>query len=322
MKVAHVAKVTPNRCGLYETTREIVVALRRQGVDSRIVDPTRDDNELHPSEEFDRGAPLDTEEYVKSCDIVVNHSGLGTWEKYKKPQILVAHGRPRSSFLSERDGSTPIYSYHYDKNRRSNFLGVVTLWPEHVPYHEVMFPDKPVWYVPACVDLDYWSPGKSSYAWGGRGGTKNFVSVDAWRDDIDPFAAINAFCLYARENPGVRLHLYAAGQANKLGWAALLKQLRDEGCLGEVHGWVLGLRQILRAADAVVTSQDIYTRSIREAAATGCKIIRIPHASDLRQWPGAFAQGLATETRAWAEREFNPETTGKEFLKVLERCKF
>ena len=87
-------------------------------------------------------------------------------------------------------------------------------------------------------------------------------------------------------------------------------------------GWVIGLRQILRAADGMVTSQDINTRSIREAAATGCKIIRVPHASDIREWRGMFATGLGRDTRSWAEWEFNPETTGREFKKVLDRCKF
>jgi len=318
MRVAHVAKVTPQACGLYESTRELVVALRRQGVDSRIVDPSLDSNTLHPGGDSDRGAPLDTEEYVQTCDIVVNHSGLGTWEKYRKPQVLVAHGRPRSSFLSERDGGTAIYSYHYDKNQRDTFKGVVTNWPEHIPYHEVMFPDKPVWYVRPSCDLEYWSPGPTNYDWGGNGGTRNFVSVDAWRDDIDPFAAINAFILYARANPGSKLHLFAAGGANKPGWSALVKRLKEDGNLGQVYGWVKGLRQVLRAADGMITSQDINTRSIRETAATGTPIIRIPHGGDLRNWPSAFAQGLTEGSqREWAKREFNPANTADDMVKVL-----
>ena len=121
MKTAHAAVITPRRCGLYETTRELVVGLRRQGVDARIVDPRGDKNELRPEGTEDRGAPFADESWIDEADVIVNHSGLGEWEKSKTPQILIAHGRPRSSFISEATGSTPIYSYHYAKNKSENF---------------------------------------------------------------------------------------------------------------------------------------------------------------------------------------------------------
>lgn len=38
MKIAHLAAVTPGQCGLWETTREIVLAEQSQGIDARIID--------------------------------------------------------------------------------------------------------------------------------------------------------------------------------------------------------------------------------------------------------------------------------------------
>ena len=38
IKVAHIAAFTPHRAGLYETTREVILAERKQGIDARLVD--------------------------------------------------------------------------------------------------------------------------------------------------------------------------------------------------------------------------------------------------------------------------------------------
>ena len=85
MRVAHAVAVTPGRCGLYETTRELVVGLRQLGVDSRMVDPTHAKNKLHPvkagqmlndSQGFnDRGALFASMDWGCKADIIVNHSG-------------------------------------------------------------------------------------------------------------------------------------------------------------------------------------------------------------------------------------------------------
>ena len=144
MKVAHAAVVTPRRCGLYETTREVVVGLRALGVDSRIIDPTGEKNTLHPGTDDDRGAPLADVGFAHEADVLVSHSGLGELEDIGKPIIHVAHGRPKSSFLTETTGGTPIYSYGYHKNKEKKFRAVVTFWPEHVPYLRSIYADTPV----------------------------------------------------------------------------------------------------------------------------------------------------------------------------------
>ena len=329
LTLAHAAVVTPRRCGLYETTRELVTALRASGVDSRICDPTKATNTLYPKVPDDRGALLDSIEWAANgtVDFLVNHSGLGSQlEAVDTPVIHIAHGRPRSSFLGETKGAAPIYSYHYHKNKDPRFQAVVTFWPAHVPYLDVMWPDTPIYSIPPPVDLDAWTPkGPRGYQFRGRRGSCNVVCADPWRDDMDPFPVVNAFALYARQFRGAKLHIYGMPRDSKgkllRGWAALLKQIDDQGNLGEVQPWVEGLDHVYRAADFVITPHAIATRSVREAMACGCPVAQLTN-GDLR----AFVNRLQTvrvqnreEVRANAEKLFDPAETASAFHTVLRK---
>ena len=321
MKVAHLVVATPNKCGLYETTRELITGLRERGVDSRIVDPTKDTNKLHPKADEDRGAVISDMDWALTADVLVNHSGYdGTpVEHTKQPIVHVAHGRPKSSFISETSGSTPIYSYHYLKNKDPRFKAVVTFWPEHVPYLQVMFPDKKVEYVQSSVDLTFWKPGPKQYDFRGKAGKTNFVISDPWRDDIDPFVSLNAFALYAREFPGAKLHVYGRPGTRKKGWDAIFQRIRDDGNLGEVQGWVEGLVHIYRAADCVITANEIDVRTVREATACGCPVVRVTNKID--NFRTDVLEALS-ESRAFirlkAEAKFNPKETARQFHNILE----
>ena len=100
MRVSHMVAITPGRCGLYETTRELVTGLFKLGVDSRMVDPTKDKNKLHPSGDNDRCAPISDMDWATKADVIINHSGYDNTpiEKTKQPVIHIAHGRPGQSF--------------------------------------------------------------------------------------------------------------------------------------------------------------------------------------------------------------------------------
>jgi glycosyltransferase involved in cell wall biosynthesis len=320
MRLAHSVIVTPGRCGLYETTRELVTGLRKLGVDSRMYDPG--DMKLHPGGEEDRGAKFCDLEWAKSADILVNHSGLkGELDKTDTPVIHVAHGRPRASFLSELKGGPPVYSYHYQKDKDPRFKTVVTFWPEHKPYHEVMWPNTPVQCVTAPVDLKAWSPdGPSGYDCHGKCGDSNIICTDVWRDDADPFEVINAFALFAKEHIGAKLHMY--GTSLKMGGiSALLKSIQDQGNLGEVLPWVTGLANVYRAADLLITPHTIAVRSIREAMACGCPVAKM-ETMDIEKFAEQMDMHRAWDrgsVRAHAEGQFDSAETAKEFLAIASK---
>jgi glycosyltransferase involved in cell wall biosynthesis len=320
MRVAHMTVVTPGRCGLYETTRELVVNLRALGIDSRLVDPTKDKNTLYPKGDNDRGALLADMDWALSADVIANHSGYDNTPiaETQQPVIHLAHGRPRSSFLSEAKGSTPIYSYWYQRNKDPRFAAIVTFWPQHAPYLQVMFPGKPVHVVQSSVDLKAWTPdGPAGYQFHGKRGRINIVLTDAWRDDIDPFEPLHAAALFARDVQGTKIHIYAKPGNAKKGWNALLRRIQDDGNLGEVQGWTLGLANVYRAASFLLTPQVIDTRSVREAMACGCPVVRMP---DLDNWRERMLKGLMADrngVRIVAEAEFDPIKTAQQFRQVL-----
>lgn len=322
VKLAHIAVATPHRCGLYETTRELVAALRTLGVDSRICDPTREKNTLHPKEAEDRGALFADMDWAAEADLLINHSGLGErLEATDTPVIHMLHGRPRSSFLIEMKGSTPIFSYHYHKSRDKRFRACVTFWPEHVPFHQVMWPETPIHAIQPPVDLERWTPkGPAGYSWHNHGADINVVSTDAWRDDIDPFNTVHAFALFARTQPSIKLHIFGNSK-NLKAWAPLLKRIQDERHLGEVCGWVLGLENVYRAADLMLTAHTINTRAVREAMACGCPVQRIN--CDLRTARIVIPhRSQRASVRAEAERLFDPAVTARQFMEICDGCHY
>lgn len=269
MKLVHVAICTPGKCGLYETTRELVAAERALGYDARMYDPKP--TPFYPDSEEDRGALLTKDkQWVLDADVVIDHSGCdGTTDDSKQPHILVCHGRPKHSFLGELHGRAPVYSYHYRINKDAKYQAVVTFWPEHIGHLQVMFRDTPVYCLPSTVDASKWTPEGAKHDFGGKSGLYNIVMSDAWRDDGDMFDAVCAVALTARQVPGLNLHIYGMQGEITKGWGAIFKTMSEDGTLGEIKGWVNNLGDIYRAADLLVTPHRIRTRAVREALACG-----------------------------------------------------
>ena len=319
MKLAHVAVVTPKRCGLWETTRELVAAERKLGVDARVVDP-KPIPELYPKGGHDRGVPLADMEWATKADLIVSHSGhagtpLSTTEQ---PIIHVAHGRPLSTFLAERADAVPGYSYHVVKSQTERYRACVTFWPEYEPILRALWRGKPIHVIQPPVDLDYWTTGSTDYDFGGKAGEYNIVMTDPWsRVDVSPFHALHAFALFRHRTIGAKLHIFAA-DANQRGFSALFRVLGDS--LGIVQGWAADLRLVYRAADMLITPHRIYTRAIRESMATGCQVV------SGRDADPEDVEGFAIEMMGRKERPaptakmaaylFDPAKTATQFLEL------
>lgn len=323
MKVAHAVVITPHRCGLYETTRELVAGLRALGVDSRMVDPAPKD--VKKPENEDRGAPYASMGWGVDADLIVNHSGFDNTPlgATKQPWVLVAHGRPRSGFLSEVKGSTPCYSWKGTVNKDPRLKHVVTFWQEHVPYWQFIMPDKPIKFVPPSVDLEAWKfDGPKGYKFHGKRGRLNIVISDPIRDDVDWFYPLQAAGLFAREVEGVKIHVY--GRIGKTrGHDALIRRIQDDGNMGEIQGWVHGgLDHVYRAASLVLTANDIDVRTVREAEACGCPVVRITDLNSKWRVDMQAAIRQVDEGRKLismkAATKFNPKVTAQKFKAILE----
>jgi len=330
MKIAHSVIVTPHRCGLYETARELVEAERRLGFDARIVDP------VGKKEAEDRSVPCMLSDWAKDADVLVNHSGFNAeLERVDVPVIHVAHGIPRSSFLLELGNQQKIYTYLYSRNTQDKIKAVVTFWPEYKEYFELLMPDKPVVVVPPSVDLNTWTPsGLGGYDFGGMKGDINVICPDVWREGYDPFHVVNAFLLFALQHPEInaKLHIYGASK-NRRGWDTLFQIAKDIGCLGEIHGWVSGLWNVYRAADIAITQHRVASRGVRESLACGSTLVAAtgnqftPYTAapeNLQEYADEIYKAAtnllpASYNRRVAEREFNPTRTATEMLEVIKQ---
>lgn len=321
LKLAHMAIATPGRCGLYETTRELVAWERKEGADARIVDPDPHDT-LGPKNGEDRGVPIASMEWGTKADLIVNHSGFDRTPigETEQPVLHVSHGRPLSTFLGERNGAAPGLTWQTQKKSKDRYRGVVTFWPEFKPYLHNIWKPKPVYAVTPPTDLDYWTPGDTKYNFYKHGGGYNVVMTDPWsREDSSPYPCIHAFCLFREMVSDARLHMFA-WDSNKKALTGLTNLLGPGG--GVITGWVTNMREVLRAADMLITPHRIYTRSIREAMACGCQVVsgRDVLADDVESFASIMVQRrkYPRPTRKLAEAKFNPEVSAKEFLQVVE----
>lgn len=314
MRVAHLVAITPKRCGLYETTHDTISGLRRLGIDSRLVDPDPDNNKVGFNAEEDRGVPVGSLDWAHSeADVIVSHSGFGDHFRDPSYKILyVAHGRPYVSYLTERNGGLPLQSWHYQKNFDPRFKAIVSYWPEHQPYLEVLFPDKDVYTVQSSVDLEAWKPAPSDYDFGGKGGEVNVVIADNWRDDIDPYVALNAFARWSKDKPWARLHIYGLSKNQPGAWA-LVRCIQDLGTLGEVVPWCEDLATVYNRADFVLTPHVIDVRTVREAMACGCPVVRVRESLQFEE-PSIDRAAV----RAEAVRRFDSTKTALQFKRILE----
>ena len=330
MRVAHIANMTPGQCGLYETTRDLVIHERRLGVDARIVDirnavPTSPSTvkpagscpqcgftqlqtitpeRTMPDWAEDRGVVKAPLTWLESVDVICSHSGIPDHLPHgaKAPRIHVAHGRPHSSFLLGQQQNNHVWKAYENYAKDDRWKAIVTLWPGFGKYWQLVFP-RPVHEFSPFVDLERWKPCKSDYNFGGKSGEPNIVISDVWRQDKDPFQCLFAFAEFAKAYPDAKLHLYGLNPNDSSALSPILTALQNRGVLGEVKGHVDNLVEIYNAADLLLTPHIIATRTIREAMACGLSVVAggdqpyTPYGCE----PERTNQYADVMTRAWGD---------------------
>lgn len=321
MRIAHAAIATPHRCGLWETTRELVAAERAMGVDARVVDPAP--NETAGVKGEDRGVPIADMDWGVTADLVVSHSGHDRTPlaDTDQPIIHVSHGRPLSTWMGERSGGAPGLTYQTQRKTKDRYRAVVTFWPEYEPYLRSIWAPKPVYTIPAPADLSYWTPGHSAFNFHGKKGRYNVIITDPWsREDATVYHAVHAFVLFQKIVPHARLHMFAWDR-NKKGLTGLTNLLGVGG--GIIAPWVTNMREVMRAADMLISTNRIYTRSIREAMACGLQVVsgRDCHPEDIEQFALTMVRRMENPqpTRKMAEALFDPKQTAMRFLEAVEK---
>ncbi len=311
-RILHSVVVTPGRCGLYETTRDLVDAERKLGHNAFIVDPKGGD---HPA--LDRGVPIIP---LSKClgrdpDVIVEHSGLTReMRDVGVPLIHVRHGRPHSTLLLDHK----LEGFRYFHKQAPTYGAIVTFWPEHVDFWHKLTGQEIDCITPP-VDLDAWSLTGSQVQF--PLGT-NVVVADGWRPDTDPFEVLQGL------PPSANVHVFGITSD-----VAPALRVMSKAYGFKTYKWATAreMAAVYRTANVMVTPNKIATRCLREAMACGCAVVGplgctwTPFRSDFQHPEKTWSQVVLargkdpTFWRRIAEDNFNHLDTGAQFLEIVER---
>lgn len=344
LRVAHFCTFSPHLCGLYHTTKDLIWAERQLGVDARMVNIlVKKKEDKSNSIEYgkistDGWLTTVDKSWAERADILVLHTAIpDELLSIGKPVIVMCHGRPESSFLLEYYGVLGTWSSYYTRARNSKYSAFVTFWPEFLPILKNYLPEKRLFCVPAPVNLTEYSPFGDVFNFGDRSGTPNIVVADMWRRDVTPFNVIMAADLFRKKYCSTaKLHIIGVPGAKKQHMSVLFYGLQQSGVLGNVAGNMKKVKEIIRAANMVITPHVIATRVIRESLALGTPVVAgtgcryTPYQANPRDIEGfAYIMNQCWEDyksdkdfrsrfRAISEKEFDPLKSGKAMQKVFE----
>jgi len=343
MKVAHWGVFAPCQSGQYETVKELIMAERKVGIDAEFIDFGYAGQASCRVGLIDGEIKTANPHWCDDADIMLRHSDIPKDFMNKDiPYVMCLHGRPENTFLvGYRSGKYPIKSKHdiykiiQSKQYDKNCVGYITFWEEYLELFKDLLPNASVNFVPAPVDLDKYNPEGKKRKFD-VDGSPNIIVTDMWRDDVTPYNVIQGAIHYIKHyNSDAKLHVYGIwGNDYRRDF---LKMYQDKGYIGEIQKFVLGLENVYRSADIMVTPHTIATRTVREALASGLHIVAgggsmyAGHTADPRNYE-EFSKAIDScwgdvcneysdskvLYRELAEKEFNMDDVGRKMKGTLE----
>lgn len=348
MRVAHFARFAPHQAGIYETTKELILAERQIGIDAQMIDYGDDATK---GQIYSRVGLKDGDivtispDWALKADVLVRHSAIPKEIMEKGiPAIMCLHGAPEYSFMLEHTGATRTLKEIMLSAK--NFKGLVTFWKENLLTWETLL-DREVHYCPPTVNLDVFNPKGKRFDFGKDIGEFNIVVTNIWRKEYHtPFNVLFAAAKFIKDVcPEGRVHVFAVpkdntkypkndGPVNRI-----LLELKKAKLIGGCYPMIKNLQDVYRAADMLVTPSTIAQRTVREALACGCPIVAAagnsytPYRADPRNING-FVDAIhkcygdikankrttiQNSVRALAKKEFNFEQAGKAMKNIFEK---
>ena len=344
MKVAHFAEFGPNRAGQYETVKDLILAERTFGIDAQLIDnalPCKTCGH-YTIKVGAKDGEIETQplSWVYEADLIVRHTAVPpAIESLGIPMILCLHGRPENTFILERLGKMPIFSFMEQVQYDLRYKAYITFWEEHIPIWSMMMPLEKIEYVPASVDMDEFKPEGPKFSFGDRGGAPNLLVTDMWRDDVTPFNLLMASALFKQEYcPEAKVHVFGLPELGEGPIAVLARNLEKTGVWGKAFTLHDQMADIYRAADILLTPHIIATRVIREACASGLPIIAdngcpyTPYTANPRDLNGFAAMinkvwkkiengsiANTLDSRQMAAKHFDMKKSGEAMVRIFEK---
>jgi glycosyltransferase involved in cell wall biosynthesis len=309
MRIAHWSIFAPHRSGMYETTRDLILAQRDIGIDCAMIDAqegkVKTDGTFR-TEEF---------RYADTADIYVMH--LAIPEPYLSdgtPVVIALHGNPLYSMQTEL--------YHLEPHNDTPFTTVLRYFSRTAPtwfasmwreeqgaYWDAIDGDRHrMRYIPRGIRFaDIWThdgPGRD------LAGDPCIVIADQFRYFKDAIPCLWGAYQYWRQNPGARVYLYGLpprGNGSRDTLDRWVTESNLHRMIGGAFGVVDYLPEVFRRADVLLSTVTGESRVVLEAQACGCPVVAPwidADASVARFWdPQDIADAIDNVTRSRAGRD-------------------
>ncbi len=281
VSIGHFANFCPHSNGMVSTVIDLIKAERLAGYDAQFIDwgstPQYGQYCSREGLTYEDITTVGLSWAIEHADILYLHSNIPDKVKATgKPIIVAMHGRPEYSFELERQKRGSCLNLYHTLDKDPQVAAFVSFWEEHIPQWELILSGaKPIFYIPATVNLDKFNPDEPKYNFGPDSGTPNILLADVWREDLTPFNCLMACAKFIEDYcPQGKVHVFGLSKPNEsTAYANIFNPLKRKGIVGQTHGLVTNIEEVYRAADFMVTPQVIATRTVREALASGCPVI-------------------------------------------------
>jgi glycosyltransferase involved in cell wall biosynthesis len=283
MKIVHITTYAPNRCGLYEASRDM---MKSDAIFGGHEVYTIDGGGSNGNETFEgkigqvddrNGFKITTvhPDVLMDADIVVMHTGINDrWlVKSQAPVICVVHGKPLDCFRPEEKGNGGSYSLYEYIAQWPRTKKMLYFWDTYYDYWKHLFFGKDLVLKYPVIDCDRFPPIGETYQFENPG-KYNILICDSVREDINMFETAIACLKIAREVKGVKFHFFAVEEPIKHCWETIFNSLRELGALGDVRGRVTNMDYVFRASHLVMCPNRIINRIVGEAMLCGCPVMQ------------------------------------------------
>lgn len=307
MRVAHWGLWAPNRSGMAETERELILAQRALGLDCGLIDAFDPDKS-----QTDGDFSTETFRYADGADLYCLHSHIpeypGGWGLDGTPCVCFLHGMPRYSwetevYMLEGGNSAPMATLAGYFNETDRFKRFFTMWPTQFATWEVCDNYRGrVRAAPNGVDLSRWKLDGEARALAGE---PALLVADQARMCKDPFVMVfGAEWFRAKLCPEAQLHIVGfppqgTGNRTRERWDHLIAQTGLRRVVNGVTGIVDDLPTWYRGADILLTTITDESRVVKEALVSGCDVLS----------PAFSTADIDESWLEWAAPEVGEQTT-------------
>lgn len=340
IKCVHFGVFTPHGSGQFATVIDMIKSEKLFGIDARFVDCGSEQKEARCRIGASyQGIECEDPKIAFDADILVRHSYIPPdIEKLKIPTVMVCHGRPENSFLLEYLQKNPIYSIIKKAVMKPHYEKFITFWEPFLFHWSILIPKEKLFYVPAMIDTNHFTPFGQKYSFGSRSGEPNIVVADVWREDTTPYNVVHAAAKFITNHaPEGKVHLFGLSVKRQI-LDMYCGFLSRKGIVGVAWSKIDFLGDVYRAADMVVTPHVIATRIVREALSCGCPVVAgsgnpfTTYRADARNidhycqeinrcWWEITTKGrevVGNSVRKLAVEKFNLEKSGKKLKRLFD----